>query len=108
METGKSINVRLFKDRGLEGTTPKAEPKQLSDFRLALEDEIGSGDSTVDDSVLNVLGNVGRTDEQDINRRVPTGESKRALPRHLRPKPGVLEQRDGRLSQPTLRRNSDR
>jgi hypothetical protein len=66
------------------------------------------GDPAVDDAVLNVLGNVGRADEEDVDRCVAAREGKRALARLLGAEARVFEQRDGRLAQASLDGDGDR
>ena len=65
------------------------------------------GDAAVDDAVLDVLGHVGRADEQHLDRRVAARERERPVAGLLRAEPGVLEQVDGRLAQPALGRDGD-
>ena len=69
--------------------------------------EVGAGDAAVDDAVLDVLGDVRGAHEQHLDRRVPARERERPLAGLLGAEAGVLEQRDGRLAQPALRRDRD-
>ncbi len=92
----------------LERAGAEAEGEQLLDVRAALADEVGTGDAAVDDAVLDVLGHIGRPDEQDVHGCVAAGERERALARLFRSESGVLEQRDSGLAEPALRRDRDR
>src|SRR5262249_43410169 len=76
--------------------------------RPPLANQIRAGDAAVDHAVLHVLGNVCRANEEHIDGRIPTRERERALTGLLRAEAGVLEQRDARLAQPSLRRHGDR
>jgi hypothetical protein len=98
---------RFLRHRRFERAAAEAEPQQLRDLRTALPDEIRPGDAAVDDTVLNVLRNVRGTDEEDLDRRVPTGERERPLPRFLGTESSVLEQRHRRLAEASLRRDGD-
>ena len=100
--------ARLLGHGRLEPARAEAELEQLVDARAALADEVQARDPAVDDAVLHVLGDVGRADEQHVDRRVPARERERALARLLGAEPGVLEQRDRRLAQPPLDRDGDR
>jgi hypothetical protein len=73
----------------------------------ALAHEVDARDAAVDDAVLDVLRNVGRTNEQDLDGRVAARERERAIPGLLGPEAGVLEQVERRLAQPPLRRESE-
>ena len=71
----------------------EAEPEQLADLGAALAHEVGAGDAAVDDAVLDVLGDVGGTHEQHLDRRVPARERERPLAGLLGAEAGVVEQR---------------
>ena len=106
-QPGQLLDRRLLRNRGLERAAAEAEAEQLGHARAALGDEVGAGDPAVDDPVLDVLGDVGGADEQHLDRRVPAGKGERALAGLLRPEAGVLEQRDGGLTQAALGGNGD-
>jgi hypothetical protein len=72
-----------------------------------LGDEIGSGNAAVDDAVLDVLRDVRRANEQDLDRRVPAGEGERPFAGLLGAESGVLQERDRRLAQAALGGNGD-
>ncbi len=76
-------------------------------MRAALADDVEAGDAAVDDTVLDVLGDVVRAHEQSFDRRVPARERERAVAGRLRPEPRVLEQRHRRLAEPALRWDRD-
>ena len=76
--------ARLLGHGGLEPAGAEAELEQLLDARAALADEVLAGDAAVDDAVLHVLRDVGRADEQHVDRRVPAREGERALAGLLR------------------------
>ena len=98
----------LLGNGGLEPAGAEAELEQLLDPGPALADEVLAGDPAVDDAVLDVLGHVGRTDEQHVDRGVPARERERTLAGLFRAETGILEQRDGRLAQAPLDRDGDR
>ena len=98
---------RLLRHGGLERARAEAEPQQLLDLDAALLDEVEPGDAAVDGAVLDVLRDVGRADEEHVDRRVPARERERALARLLGPEAGVVEQRDGGLAQPPLDGDGD-
>jgi hypothetical protein len=88
----------FLRHRRLQPARAEAERQELRDARGALANEIEARDPTVDDSVLDVLGDVGGADEQYLDRRVPTSEREGALARLLGAEPGVLEQPESRLA----------
>ena len=53
----------------------------MIDVGLCLGDEVRAGDAEIDDTVLDVLGHVVRTHEQEIDGRVGAGDEQRALGR---------------------------
>jgi 6-phosphofructokinase len=77
------------------------------DGGAALTNEIDAGDAAIDDAILDVLGYVGGSDEQHLDRRVATRKGERAVTRLLRAKPGVLEKPKRRFAQSTLGRDRD-
>ena len=93
---------------GLEPARAEAEPQQLAHVAPRSRTRSMPGDAAVDDAVLDVLGNVGGTDEQHVDRRVAARERERPLARLLRAEAGILEQRERRLAQPSLDRDGDR
>lgn len=82
----------------LERAAAETERDQLFDLRLALLDEVEARDAAVDDSVLNVLGDIRGAHEQDVDGCVSAREGEGAIARALRAEAGVLEQPDGRLA----------
>ena len=62
-----------------------------------LHDEIRAGDPEVDDAVLDVLGDVARADEQQVDRRVRARDDERPL-RHLEGQPGIGAQSERGLA----------
>jgi hypothetical protein len=77
------------------------------DGGAALTNEIDAGDAAIDDAILDVLGYVGGSDEQHLDRRVATRKGERTVPRLLRTEPGVLEEPKRRFAQSTLGRDRD-
>jgi len=72
-----------------------------------LAHEVDAGDAAVDDTVLDVFGNVGCPNEQHLHRRVAAGERERPVAGLLGPEPRVLEQVEGRLAQAPLGRERE-
>ena len=99
---------RLGRDGSLERAGAEAEPEQHVDADAALLDEIRARDAAVDDLVLDVLGNVGRADEHDVDGGVATGKRQRALAGLLGAETRCVEERDGGLSETPLRGDRDR
>ncbi len=99
--------LRLLRHRRLERAPAESQPEQLGHVALALPNEIRSRDPTVDDAVLDVLGDIGRPDEEHLDRCVPAREREGSLSRHLRPEPRLVQERDGRLAKAPLRRDRD-
>ena len=91
----------------LEPARAEAEAKHLVDVGAALAHQVEPGDPAVDDAVLDVLGNVGGADEQDLDRCVPARKRERALPRLLGAEARVLEQVERGIAQPALDRDGD-
>ena len=103
-ELGRSGLLRHCR---LERAAAEAEAKELADGRPALPNEISARNPTIDDGVLNVLGNVLRPDEEHVDRCVATREREGAFAGSLGPQPGVLEEGDRGLAQPALGRDRD-
>ena len=99
---------RLLGDGRLEPAGSEAELQQLVHPGSPLADEVLPGDAAVDDAVLDVLGHVGGSDEEDVDRCVSARERECALTRLLRPEAGVVEQRHRRLAEAPLDRDGDR
>ena len=63
LEVGESGRHRVDGHRRLQRATGEAELGKRHHVRLALDDQVGTGDARIDDSVLDVLRNVVRADE---------------------------------------------
>src|SRR5437762_7561705 len=68
------------RDRRLQGAAGEAELGQLDGVRACLGDQVRAGDPDMDDAVLDVLGDVVRTDQQEVDRRVLTRYVESAFP----------------------------
>ena len=106
-EIGQLGRFRLGGHGGLERACAEAQLEQDLDLGAALAHEVDPGDAAVDDSVLDVLGHVGRAHEEHVDRCVAAGEGQRPLARLLRAEPCISEQCDTGLAQPALGRNGD-
>jgi hypothetical protein len=89
-----------------ERAAGEPELGQLGDVRAGLGDEVCAGDPDVDDAVLDVLGDVVRPDEQEVDRRVPARHVQCTLP-ELELKTGGVEQVERGLCHASLRRHGD-
>jgi len=83
--------ARLLGDGRLEPAGTEPELEQLVYAGTALSDEVLAGDAAVDDPVLDVLGDIGRSHQQDVDRGVPAGKGERPLAGLFRPEAGVLQ-----------------
>jgi hypothetical protein len=106
-EAGELRHRRFLRHGGLERAAAEAEAQELGDARTALRDQVGAGDPAVDDAVLDVLGDVRGSYQENLDRRVAARKRERALSRLLRAEARVVEQGDRRLPETPLRRDGD-
>ena len=77
--------------RRLERAGPKPEPEELPHAVAPLAHEVSPRDAAVNDAVLDVLGDVGGSHEQNLYAGIAAGERERTLVRPLGTETGVLE-----------------
>ena len=88
--------------RGLERASCEAELGERDDVRLRLCHEIRARDAEIDDAVLRVLGDVARSDEQEVDGSVRAGDDERPLG-HLERQTGIRAEAQRRLRHAALR-----
>ena len=98
---------RLGGNRCFERARAESQAQERVDADAALLHEIHARHTAVHDAVLHVLGNVGRADEHDVDRRVAAWERERTLTRLLGPEPGIVQQLDRGLAKASLGRDGD-
>ena len=91
----------------LQGASREAELRQRDDIRVGLDDEVRSRDAQVHDTVLDVLGDVARAHEQEVDRRIRAGHDEGSFGR-LEGEPGVGAEAERRLGHPALGRDGQR
>ena len=84
----------------------KPSSAELVHVRADLGDEVRAGDPDVDDTVLHVLGDVVRPDEQEVDRSVLAGDVEGTLA-ELELKTCGIEQVERGLRHAPLGRNGD-
>ena len=98
---------RIVRNGRLERAPRESELGQRDDVGLGLDDEVRTRDAEVDDAVLDVLRDVARADEEQVDRRVCAGNDERALGR-LEREARVGAESERRLGHPALRRHGER
>ena len=72
---------RVVRHCGLQRAAREPELRERQDIRLRLDDQVRPGHPEVHDAVLDVLGNVARPHEQEVDGRIGTRHHERSLGR---------------------------
>ena len=94
----------IVRNRGLQRAAREPELGESDDVGIRLDDEVSPRHTEVNDTVLDVLGNVARAHEQKVDRRIGAWNHEGALG-GLEREPCVGAQPQGRLGHPALGRN---
>ena len=97
----------IVRDRSLQRAAREPELGERDDVGIRLDDEVRPRHAEVDDAVLDVLGNVARAHEQEVDGSVGARHHERALGR-LEREPGIGAQPQRRLGHPALGRDGQR
>ena len=97
----------VVRHRGLQRAARESELGESDDVGVRLDDEVRSRYSQVHDAVLDVLRDVTRADEQEVDGRVGARDDERPLGR-LEREPGIGAEPQRRLGHAPLGRDGQR